>query len=140
MPIPDNYLERVYAGVLGKIIGVYLGRPVENWSYDRIASELGEIQYYVHEKLNKPLMLPDDDISGIYTFMRALQDYGRLREITLAQLPDRSAHHTLVEGNGNFTEQLLEGGGIALVCEEGCISCGPVLIRPASSGSTSINC
>lgn len=24
---PSDYLERVYAGVLGKLIGVYLGRP-----------------------------------------------------------------------------------------------------------------
>ncbi len=32
MPVPSDYLERVYAGVLGKIIGVYLGRPVEMWS------------------------------------------------------------------------------------------------------------
>jgi hypothetical protein len=29
MPIPDNYETTVYAGVLGKIIGVYLGRPFE---------------------------------------------------------------------------------------------------------------
>ena len=29
MPIPSDYAERVYAGVLGKIIGVYLGRPFE---------------------------------------------------------------------------------------------------------------
>ena len=27
MSIPADYLERVYAGVLGKLIGVYLGRP-----------------------------------------------------------------------------------------------------------------
>ncbi|HZC34735.1 MAG TPA: ADP-ribosylglycohydrolase family protein [Chthoniobacterales bacterium] len=32
----STYLERVYAGVLGKIIGVYLGRPFENWTNDRI--------------------------------------------------------------------------------------------------------
>ena len=32
---PD-YAERVYAGVLGKLIGVYLGRPFEGWTYERI--------------------------------------------------------------------------------------------------------
>ena len=31
-----KYREQIYAGVLGKIIGVYLGRPVEGWSYDKI--------------------------------------------------------------------------------------------------------
>ena len=29
MSIPADYAERIYAGVLGKIIGVYLGRPFE---------------------------------------------------------------------------------------------------------------
>ena len=29
--LDHKYLERVYAGVLGKIIGVYLGRPFEGW-------------------------------------------------------------------------------------------------------------
>ena len=28
MALPADYVERVYAGVLGKIIGVYLGRPL----------------------------------------------------------------------------------------------------------------
>jgi hypothetical protein len=32
MPIPHDYAERVYAGVLGKLIGVYLGRPFEGWT------------------------------------------------------------------------------------------------------------
>ena len=27
--LPPDYAERVYAGVLGKLIGVYLGRPIE---------------------------------------------------------------------------------------------------------------
>ncbi len=74
-PIPSDYLERVYAGVLGKIIGVYLGRPFEGWTYERITAELGEIWYYVHDRLNKPLIVTDDDISGTFTFIRALEDY-----------------------------------------------------------------
>lgn len=32
--LSHDYIERTYAGVLGKIIGVYLGRPFEGWSYD----------------------------------------------------------------------------------------------------------
>jgi uncharacterized protein YcfJ len=42
---PMNYEERVYAGVLGKVIGVYLGRPFEGWTYERITCELGTIEY-----------------------------------------------------------------------------------------------
>ncbi len=44
MTLPPDYLERVYAGVLGKIIGVYLGRPFEGWTYERIMTELGDIR------------------------------------------------------------------------------------------------
>src|SRR5437588_9492825 len=62
MPIPNDYAERVYAGVLGKMIGVYLGRPFEGWTYERIVAELGEICYYVNEQRNTPLIVTDDDI------------------------------------------------------------------------------
>ena len=34
--LQSDYDERVYAGVLGKIIGVYLGRPFEGWPNERI--------------------------------------------------------------------------------------------------------
>ena len=49
MKLDNKYVEKVYAGVLGKIIGVYLGRPFEGWTYERIMGGLGEINYYVHE-------------------------------------------------------------------------------------------
>jgi ADP-ribosylglycohydrolase len=86
MPIPTDYVERVYAGVLGKIIGVYLGRPFEGWSHERILAELGEVNYYVAEKLGVPLVVTDDDISGTFTFIRALEDYGCTRDITAEQI------------------------------------------------------
>ncbi|MEZ0326678.1 MAG: ADP-ribosylglycohydrolase family protein, partial [Fimbriimonas sp.] len=73
--LPIDYAERVYAGVLGKIIGVYLGRPFEGWEHDRIERELGEVSSYVHEKLGQPLIVTDDDISGTFTFLRTLEDY-----------------------------------------------------------------
>jgi ADP-ribosylglycohydrolase len=71
MRLPADYVERVYAGVLGKTIGVYLGRPFEGWTYERIMQELGEIHYYVHDRLGKLLVVTDDDISGTFTFLRA---------------------------------------------------------------------
>ena len=83
-----DYEERVYAGVLGKIIGVYLGRPFEGWSNKRIEAELGEINYYVHEKLNAPLIVADDDISGTFTFLRALPDFEAGHEIKPEQIGD----------------------------------------------------
>ena len=64
-----KYEETVYAGVLGKIIGVYLGRPVEGWPYQRIIDEFGEISYYKHQECNVPLIVADDDISGTFSFL-----------------------------------------------------------------------
>ena len=40
MALPADYVERTYAGVLGKIIGVYLGRPFEGWPYEAITEHL----------------------------------------------------------------------------------------------------
>ena len=75
MSIQADYEQRVYAGVLGKIIGVYLGRPFEGWTIDRVLSELGEIWYYVNDRREYPLIVTDDDITGTFTFVRALEDY-----------------------------------------------------------------
>jgi ADP-ribosylglycohydrolase len=44
MTLPQDYPERAYAAVLGKLIGVYLGRPFEGWTYQRIMDELGPIE------------------------------------------------------------------------------------------------
>jgi ADP-ribosylglycohydrolase len=83
MPLPPNYVDRVYAGVLGKIIGIYLGRPFEQWTHGEIEERLGEIRGYVTghpaiepAKRGNPLVVTDDDISGTFTFLRALEDYG----------------------------------------------------------------
>ena len=38
------YGERVSAGLLGKVVGVYLGRPFEGWTYERIRERLGGVQ------------------------------------------------------------------------------------------------
>ena len=111
MSLPTDYLERVYAGVLGKVIGVYLGRPFEGWTYDKIMERLGEITYYVHERRNVPLIVTDDDISGTFTFLRALPDYGNRRDLTPAQIGQTWLNYIIERrtilwwgGLGNSTE------------------------------------
>lgn len=111
MSLPHDYTERVYAGVLGKLIGVYLGRPFEGWSYERIVQELGEINYYVHEQLGVPLVVTDDDISGTFTFLRALPDYGNSLALTPAQIGQTWLNYIIEKrtilwwgGMGNSTE------------------------------------
>ena len=118
---PSDYLERVYAGVLGKIIGVYLGRPFEGWKHQRILSELGEIWDYQHERLGVPLVVADDDISGTFTFLRALPDHGGSAELTAAQIGQAWLNYIVENrsilwwgGMGNSTEHTaflrLKGG------------------------------
>jgi len=111
MTLPPDYTERVYAGVLGKLIGVYLGRPFEGWTYDKIMAELGEVNYYVHEQRNVPLVVTDDDISGTFTFLRALPDYGNTRALTAAQIGQTWLNYIIERrailwwgGIGNSTE------------------------------------
>jgi hypothetical protein len=111
MPLPVDYAERVYAGVLGKIIAVYLGRPFEGWSYDAIMERLGEIYYYVHDRLDVPLIVTDDDLSGTFTFVRALADYGNSRDLTPAQIGQTWLNY-IVEG-----KTIIWWGGIGDVTE-----------------------
>ncbi len=111
MEFSQTYAEKVYAGVLGKIIGVYLGRPFEGWTYRRIMDELGEINYYVHEKLGKPLVVTDDDITGTFTFVRAFEDYGFDLGLTPQQIGETWLNYLIENrtilwwgGLGNSTE------------------------------------
>ncbi len=111
MTLPHDYAERVYAGVLGKLIGVYLGRPFEGWPYQRIIKELGEINYYVHDKVGVPLIVTDDDISGTFTFLRALPDYGNSLDLTPEQIGQTWLNYLIEKrtilwwgGVGNSTE------------------------------------
>jgi len=120
VPLLNDYSERVYAGVLGKIIGVYLGRPIEGWTYERIIATLGEVRYYVHDRVpdrhdasldRHRLVVTDDDISGTFTFLRALADYGHRRDLTPQQI-GQSWLNYIIEGRtilwwgglGNSTE------------------------------------
>ena len=109
--LPPDYSERAYAAVLGKLIGVYLGRPFEGWTYQRIMRELGPIEGYVHERLNYPLVVTDDDVAGTFTFIRALEDHGARADLTAREIGETWLNY-LVErrsilwwgGNGNSTE------------------------------------
>jgi ADP-ribosylglycohydrolase len=97
MSAPDDYLEKVYAGLLGKAIGIYLGHPFELWGYERIVSELGEINYYVNEHFNSPVVTTDDDLAGTLIFLRAIPDYGFSKDVTAEQIGKTWLNY-LVEG------------------------------------------
>lgn len=88
MPAVKNYEQQVYASVLGKIIGVYFGRPFEGWTKDALEQRFGFVDRYVHEDLDKPLVVSDDDISGTLTFIRALEDSGLYKETPVEAFGD----------------------------------------------------
>lgn len=109
--LPNDYLTRVYAGVLGKLIGVYLGRPFERWTHQRIMLELGPIEYYVHDRLNQSLVVTDDDVAGAFTFIRALEDYGVSPDLSAEDMGRAWLNYIIEDrtilwwgGNGNSTE------------------------------------
>ena len=70
----EGYKEKIYAGVLGKMIGVYLGIPVEGWDYEKIRKTYGEIYRYVQEKTGETLIVADDDLSGVFGFFKTIED------------------------------------------------------------------
>lgn len=74
---PTRYEELVYAGVLGKVIGVYMGRPFEGWTKERMVEHWGYVDRYVADERKVPLVVSDDDITGTFTFVRAMEDSGR---------------------------------------------------------------
>ncbi len=73
--LPSDYEQRVYAGWLGKCIGVRFGAPLENWTYEEIRDNLGELDGYLREDAGR-IFKPDDDTSLPMILIRAFEDYG----------------------------------------------------------------
>ncbi|MCC6704776.1 MAG: ADP-ribosylglycohydrolase family protein [Thermomicrobiales bacterium] len=115
MAFQADYFERVYAGVLGKLIVVYLGRPIEGWTHERIEETVGEVDHYIHDipglRRPNPLVVTDDDVTGTFTFLRALEDEGYSRDLTPEQIGNNWLNYTIERrsifwwgGVGNSTE------------------------------------
>lgn len=108
MQIPADYIERVYAGWYGKIIGIRHGSNIEGWSYEKIAATYGEIRDYLFQFRN---FASDDDSNGPIFFIRALEDYTCTEEITPKQMGEGLLNYVPYEhgffwwgGYGNSTE------------------------------------
>ena len=77
--LPPNYDEQVYAALLGKVIGVQYGGPIEGWTDSRIWETYGELTGYVK---HYHYFRPDDDLSGPMVFIRALEDFTPTEDLT----------------------------------------------------------
>ncbi len=72
-----RYEEKVYTALLGKVVGVYFGRPIEGSGKAWIQEKFGPLlDHYCAAEMEVPLIVTDDDISGTFTFVRALADSG----------------------------------------------------------------
>jgi len=98
--IPNDYIEKVYAGFLGKCVGIRLGAPVEPalWTMDRIQKTYGYIESYVKPYKN---FAADDDSNGPAYFIRALMDDAQDKEVTPQDVAKAWLNYTR-EGVGMF--------------------------------------
>lgn len=129
----ETYKNDIYAGVLGKILGVYLGRPVEGWSYEKIRDTFGEIYYYKNHETGAPLIVPDDDISGTFAFFRALEDSGYDPDIDAAAIGNAWLNY-IVEN-----ETILWWGGLCRSTEHTAYLRLKNGIKAPKSGSMELN-
>ncbi|HEY5585430.1 MAG TPA: ADP-ribosylglycohydrolase family protein [Ruminiclostridium sp.] len=81
--IPKDYINKIYAGWLGKIIGIRHGSNIESWSYEAIEKVYGEVENYLFDFKN---FAADDDSNGPMFFLRALEDYTHTSDITAEQI------------------------------------------------------
>ena len=122
-------LERTYAGVLGKMAGVFLGRPVEGWSAERIARVHGSVEGLL---ARPPEVIADDDLSGAFTFVRALEA-AAVGPVSAGGVAD------------TWLDQLVEGrttlwwGGVGSSTEHTAFARLRAGVRPPASGSASVN-
>lgn len=132
-PLSSRYKEQVYSGVLGKIIGVYLGRPFEQWDNAAIESRLGEIRWYVHDKLGHDLIVADDDISGTFTFLRALEEHGPRYDITAEEI-GKTWLNLLIDNR-----TVLWWGGVGMSAEHTAYARLKAGVPAPASGSMALN-
>jgi ADP-ribosylglycohydrolase len=98
--IPADYLERLYAGFIGKNVGIRLGAPVEPaiWTYGRIREIYGEVTSYLKPFRN---FAADDDANGPCYFIRPLFE-GDPRKPLEAEAVGRAWLDYSREGRGMF--------------------------------------
>jgi hypothetical protein len=81
------------------------------WSHRDIVAKIGEVRGYVADRGGAPLVITDDDLSGTFTFIRALEDHGFRPGLTAEEI-GRTWLNYLIEnrtilwwgGLGNSTE------------------------------------
>ena len=104
----DAYIEKIYAGWLGKIVGIRFGAPVESWTYEKIRDLYGGLHDYPVDYGN---FAADDDSNGPLFFLRALEDKEPESDLTAGDVGDALLNYAPFEhgffwwgGYGRSTE------------------------------------
>ena len=72
--LPEHMISKIYGGVWGKLIGVRLGMPVENWKGNDVMKTYPHIYGFLDNcNSNDWLLRPDDDINGFIFFLKVLE-------------------------------------------------------------------
>lgn len=125
-----NYRDSVYAGWLGKCIGVRLGAPVENWTAAEIAANLGEVVDFLPLPPGT-IFKADDDTSVPLVLLRALERHGAA--VTSEQFGETLLNE-IADGRGTFW-----WGGYGVSTEHTAYANLAAGIRAPLSGSMALN-
>ncbi|MCR5161907.1 MAG: ADP-ribosylglycohydrolase family protein [Lachnospiraceae bacterium] len=96
---PAEWIEKIYAGWLAKVIGIRLGAPVEGWTRKRIAETYGDQTGYLKEYRR---FAADDDSNGPMFFVRALEDSGKSADDLSSQDVAEAVLNYVPAGHGFF--------------------------------------
>lgn len=81
----QEYIGKIYAGWLAKMIGIRLGAPVEGWTSERIEKIHGGKEGYLCEYQN---FAADDDSNGPAFLVRALEEGGHFPDLQPADVAE----------------------------------------------------
>ncbi len=96
----NDYYEKVYSGLYGKMMGIILGSPVEPpiWTHDHILNTYGELTGYVKHYKN---YAADDDMNGPLFFIKALDKQFKEGQLKAQDIGDVWLNYSR-EGLGMF--------------------------------------
>lgn len=98
MQLDRLYMNKLYGGWIGKIIGVIHGANTEGWEYQKIKDTFGEITTYPFTYKN---FCADDDINGPMLYVRALQDFAYNKDLTAQDMAHTLTNY-VADGHGFF--------------------------------------
>ena len=134
--ISDNsiqYINKVYSGWMGKMIGVRHGANIEGWTYEQIKNVYGKIDGYIADYKN---FAADDDINGPVFFQRALDDFICSDEISCVDMGKTWLNYIPYP---ELTHGFLWFGGYGISTEQTALENMINGIMPPQSGSKELN-